>query len=214
MVAGGVALGVGMALAKRRLAREGIVYAFFGDGAMGEGAMHECLNVARLWEAPVLFVCESNSVAGGERANAFQAARALIDLAEVHQIQAAAVDAGDPRAVELGMAGAVSAVRSGDGPRFLEVRSQPWPGNRTFLPQLVDGELDLRSADEPPGEDWSAADPVLNEARALRRSGTSLDALLELDRSITTTVAEAFERAAAAPVAPASAALTGVWSAP
>jgi TPP-dependent pyruvate/acetoin dehydrogenase alpha subunit len=216
MVAGGVALSVGMALAQRRLAREGIVFAFLGDGAMGEGATYESLNLAALWNLPVLFVCESNALAdgAGNRANALQAARTLAELAAVHQVRANAVDAGDPQAIAQAMLEAAGTVRAGDGPRFIEARSQPWPGNATFLPRLVDGELDLGAglaASQAAG--WSAADPILAEARALLADGVSPEAMLELDHSIQAAVREAFRRAEAAPPAPDAVALAEVWSA-
>jgi TPP-dependent pyruvate/acetoin dehydrogenase alpha subunit len=213
MVGGGVALAVGMGLAKRRLRRGGIVYAFFGDGAMGEGAMHESLNVAALWELPVLFVCESNARPGEGRANTFQAARALTELAEVHQIPASAVEAGDPRAIEAAMAADASAVRAGGGPRFIEARTEPWPGNRTFLPTLPDGALDLAeaAAAAPPLAGWAANDPVVREARALLADGIGAAAIEEIDESIRVQVREAFAAAATAPPPPVAAAMDGVW---
>ncbi len=217
MVAGGVALAVGMALAKQRLGREGIVFAFFGDGAMGEGAVYESLNLAALWQLPLLFVCESNAPAdrGGERANALQAARTLVALAGVHQIPASAVDGGDPEAVARTIDDAAAAVRGGGGPRFIEARLAPWPGNATFLPRLVTGELDLREAEQPgDAGGWSGADPVLAEARALLGDGVALADLLELDRSVRAAVEQAFANAAAAPHAPDPVATAGVWSAP
>ena len=214
MVAGGVALAVGMALAKRRLRREGIVYAFFGDGAMGEGAIYESLNLAQLWSAPVLFVCESNATPGPGRASAFQAARSIVELAEVHQVPADAVDASDAEAVFEAMAESSAQVRAGRGPRFIEARSQPWPGNRGFLPTLDGGALDLRDATRAPAGGWSAADPVLREARAQLREGSSIEAMLALDAAIGAEVRAAFERAAAAPPAPPSAAFADVWAPP
>jgi len=213
MVAGGVALAVGMALAKRRLGRPGIVYALFGDGAMGEGAMHESLNVAQLWELPVLFVCESNARPAQGRANAFQAARALTDLAEVHQVTALSVDAANARAIEEAMASAADAVRDGAGPRFIEARTEPWPGNRTFLPSLVDGELDLAAAIVGPAAGWAAFDPVVGEALALRAEGVEADAIAALDAAIRAQVRDAFAAAAAAPPPPLAIALDGVWGA-
>ena len=217
MVAGGVVLAVGMALAKQRLGREGIVFAFFGDGAMGEGAVYESLNLAALWQLPLLFVCESNAPAdrGGERANALQAARTLVALAGVHQIPASAVDGGDPEAVARTIDDAAAAVRGGGGPRFIEARLAPWPGNATFLPRLVTGELDLRAAEQPgDAGGWSGADPVLAEARALLRDGVALADLLELDRAVRAAVETAFANAAAAPYAPDPVATAGVWSTP
>jgi TPP-dependent pyruvate/acetoin dehydrogenase alpha subunit len=182
---------------------------------MGEGAMHECLNVSSLWELPLLLVCESNATPAADRANAFQAARALTDLAAAHQVPALTVDANDARAIATAMDGAAGAVRAGGGPRFIEARSEPWPGNSTFLPRLVTGALDLGDA-RGPGERWSAADPILREARALLAEDVSLEAMLELDEAISAAVDDAFERAAAAPAPPESLALAlgGVWSAP
>jgi pyruvate dehydrogenase E1 component alpha subunit len=215
MVAGGVGLAVGMALAKRRLDSDGIVFAFFGDGAMGEGAMHESLNVAKLWELPLLFVCESNAPPGAGRANALQAARSLTQLAEVHQIPAAGCDANDPEDVAAAFGAAANAVRAGDGPRFIEARSEPWPGNRTFLPRLVNGVLDLSDAGRSPGHDgWSAHDPILREARMRLDAGVPLAAMVALDTAIRGAASAAFARAVAAPRPPADAApaLAAVWS--
>ena len=212
MVAGGPALAVGMALAIARCGRPGIVFALFGDGAMGEGAMHEALNLAALWRLPVLFVCESNAAALDGRANAFAAARELRDLAAVHQVPAAALDGGDVEALAPAFAEAAAAVRSHSGPRFLEARTPPWPGNASFLPRLATGRLDLREATASGADGWAALDPVAREARALLGAGTALERLLELDRAETAACAAAFARAAAAPLAPAAAALEGVWS--
>jgi TPP-dependent pyruvate/acetoin dehydrogenase alpha subunit len=213
MVAGGPALAVGMALARKRLAQPGIVFAFLGDGALGEGAMHESLNLAALWQLPVLFVCESNSASAPGRANAMQAAPTLHSLAAVHQIPARAVDAGEAEAIAAAMREDVTAVREGGGPRFIEARTPPWPGNASFLPKLVSGPLDLRDAAAPqaaPG--WPELDPLLREARALLASGVELTRLLELDDAVAATAAESFATAAAAPPAPAAAAFEGVWA--
>ena len=86
MVAGGVPLAVGLAYGKARRSEKGIVFSFLGDGALGEGAVQECFNIASLWRAPVLFVCENNARPDDGRANAFQAAPTLAGLAEVNGI--------------------------------------------------------------------------------------------------------------------------------
>jgi pyruvate dehydrogenase E1 component alpha subunit len=208
MVAGGPALAVGMALARKRLERPGIVFAFFGDGAMNEGAMHESLNLAALWRVPLLFVCESNAREAAERATATQAARSLHELAAVHQVPAAAVDAADAEAMTAALGEAASELRAGAGPRFLEARTPPWPGNATFIPQLAAGRLELSTTEE---DAWAQLDPILREARALTAGGASLAELVEIDRAIDEQMRGAFERAAAAPLAPAAHATAGVW---
>ena len=209
MVAGGAALAVGMALARKRLGRPGIVFAFFGDGAMNEGAMHESLNLASLWQLPVLFVCESNAREGRERATATQAARHLHELAAVHQIAATAVDAADADAITTAMGEAAGALRAGDGPRFLEARTPPWPGNATFIPRLTTGRLDLTGLDDD--DVWSKADPIARETRALTAGGVALADLLAIDHAIGERMRGAFERAAAAAPAPATHATEGVY---
>jgi pyruvate dehydrogenase E1 component alpha subunit len=208
MVAGGAALAVGMALARKRLRRPGIVFAFFGDGAMNEGAMHESLNLSSLWQLPVLFVCESNAREHAAHATATQAARSLHELAAVHQVAAKAVDAADADAITDAMREAAAALRAGGGPGFLEARTTPWPGNATFIPRLSSGRLELTCAD---GDAWSKADPILRETRALSADGVALADLLAIDQAIDERMRDAFERAAAAAPAQGAHATEGVW---
>ena len=208
MVAGGAALAVGMALARKRLRRPGIVFAFFGDGAMNEGAMHESLNLSSLWQLPVLFVCEGNAREHAAHATATQAARSLHELAAVHQVAAKAVDAANADAITDAMREAAAALRAGGGPRFLEARTTPWPGNATFIPRLSSRRLELdvrrrgRLVEGRP-------DPARDARAERRRRRTRRPAG---DRSaIDERMREAFERAAAAAPAPGAHATEGVW---
>jgi TPP-dependent pyruvate/acetoin dehydrogenase alpha subunit len=217
MVAGGAAIGVGIAFGRRLAGEDGIVFAFFGDGAMGEGAMYESLNLAALWEAPVLFVCESNSGPSGARANDLQAARSLVELAAVHQIPARALETSDPLALAAAFAEDAEAVRAGSGPRFLEARSAPWPGNAGFLPSPEAPRFDLAAvaaeptAAEPATGDWAAVDPLAQVVRALVADGVGVGELEALDVALRDEIDAAAERAAAAPVAPPAAATENVW---
>lgn len=212
MVGGGVPLALGIAWAKKRRGEEGIAFCTFGDGAMGEGIVHECLNIARLWELPVVLVCESNAAPAGEQANAFQAAARLVDLAVAHRVPGTVVDATQPAAAVEEIAAVAAAVRSAGGPHFVEARSVPWPGNRTFLATSPEGPVDLATAAGPAPAGWPAADPVLNEVRQLLGEGVGLDAVLELDNGIRSEVESAARSAAAASRAPASAAFENVWA--
>jgi pyruvate dehydrogenase E1 component alpha subunit len=209
MVGGGAALAAGIAFAHRLRGDGAVTFAFFGDGAMGEGAMHETLNLARLWRAPVVFVCESNSEPGEGQANGLQAARELVDLAAVHQIAAEAVEASDPVALARTFAAAAEAVRAGEGPRFLEGRSAPWPGN-SFMPDPAAPRFDLAAA-AAGGVGWDAVDPVAQALRAALAEGMERAAVEALDAAIREEMATAAERAAAAPAAPVAAATEDVW---
>jgi pyruvate dehydrogenase E1 component alpha subunit len=172
---------------------------------MGEGVVHECFNLARLWNLPVVFVCESNARPSGTHANSFQAAATLRSLAAVHQIESAQADASDPRAVEETLAALADQTRSRGGPTFLEAQSEPWPGNKTFIPHLPDGPLQLGALPD------ASSDPILNELRRLRAEGVALDELLAVDAAVQQEVGSAFASAqAAAPAAPEVAA-EHVW---
>jgi TPP-dependent pyruvate/acetoin dehydrogenase alpha subunit len=212
MVGGGVPLAVGLAHGKARRGEEGIVFSFFGDGALGEGAVHECFNIASLWRVPVLFVCENNARPDRGRANAFQAASSLAGLAEVNGIRSAVADAREPVDVEGALGALAAGVREGRGPAFLDARSEPWPGNQAFTVQPGTDPLDLAGADRAPECDWERGDPILNEGRRLLRMGVGMGVLLALDAAIREEVDRAFEAAVRAPGAPASVALGDVWS--
>jgi len=180
MVAGGLPLAIGMAFARVRTGRPGIVVCFFGDGAFGEGAVHESLNIAALWRLPVLFVCENNGEPDGGRANAYQSAASLTAIAEVHQVGASAADARHPQALCAAAVDAASAVRRDRAPFLLEARAAAWPGNAPFFPEDLTGPTSIADAATRRGEAWyDADDPVLNEARALLADGVALERLAE-----------------------------------
>lgn len=210
MVGGGVALAAGIAFAERLAGSGAVVFAFFGDGAMAEGAVYESLNLARLWQAPVVFVCESNSEPAAGQANELQAAASLVALA-VHQIPSQVVEASEPQELAAALAAATEEVRGGGGPRFLEARSAPWPGNAGFMPSPEAPRFDLAAAAAGPGEGWAALDPLARLVRALLAAGIGLDVLEALDAAVRERVEDAVGRAAAAPPAPPEAATENVW---
>ncbi len=77
IVAGGLPVAVGLALARKMQGRGGVVACFFGEGAMAEGEFHECMNLAALWDLPVLFCCENNLYAMGTALGAFRVGDAI-----------------------------------------------------------------------------------------------------------------------------------------
>ncbi len=213
MVGGGVPLGLGLALAGKRRGENRIAVCVFGDGAMGEGILHESLNLASLWDLPALLVCESNSVPSGPRANAFQSAGSLAGIAETHRVCATAVDATDAGATVTALRDAAAAVRAGKGARFVEARSVPWPGNAGFLPANPGGPLDLADALGLPGGNGTRSDPVLAYVRRRASYGVSAEEMGELDAAIRADVARAVKAAALAPEPPAEDAFADVWAA-
>jgi acetoin:2,6-dichlorophenolindophenol oxidoreductase subunit alpha len=203
MLGGAAALAAGLALAKQRLGEPGVALAFFGDGAMGEGLIYETFNLAAAWRLPVVFVCENNGDATG--------AGAFSTIAEAHDIASTTADGRRPRETLAALQAASGAARQPGGAHFLEVVSEPWPGNSTFRAHPLP-RLDFGTVRADAGDAFAAGDPVRAEARALLADGIELECLIELDAAITDRMTQAFAAAARAPLAPAVTALEAVWS--
>lgn len=119
IVGAGVSIALGSALAHRTLQRPQIAVAFFGDGALAEGLVHECLNLAALWRLPMLFVCENNGW-GEFLPTSKQITFALKDLAAAYKIAHTKVDGNDVAAVADAAERLVATIRGGGGPLILE----------------------------------------------------------------------------------------------
>ena len=152
IVAGGLPLAVGLALADRMQARAGVTACFFGDGAVAEGDFHEALNLAALWQLPVLFVCENNLYAMGTALRYTQASQDIAAKGAAYNMAAAAVDGMDVQAVEAATQAAVARIRAGDGPFLLECRTYRFRPHSMF-----DSEL-YRTRDEVAR--WRERDPI------------------------------------------------------
>ena len=152
IVAGGLPLAVGLALADRMQARAGVTACFFGDGAVAEGDFHEALNLAALWQLPVLFVCENNLYAMGTALRYTQASQDIAAKGAAYNMAAAAVDGMDVQAVEAATRGAVDRIRAGEGPFLLECRTYRFRPHSMF-----DSEL-YRTKDEVAR--WRERDPI------------------------------------------------------
>lgn len=152
IVAGGLPVAVGMALADKKLKRPSVTCCFFGDGAVQEGEFHESMNLAALWQLPVLFVCENNGYAMGVALEISEAVPDLARKAAAYDVAAATVDGMDVLAVEAAAQKAVDYVRSGQGPYFLVCNTYRYRAHSMF-----DAEL-YRSKEEV--ETWRHQDPI------------------------------------------------------
>lgn len=152
IVGGGLPLAAGIALADKRLGRGAVTACFFGEGAVGEGAFHETMNLASIWKLPLVLVCENNLYAMGV---ALQAAESETDIwrkARAYRIAAEQVDGMDPVAVEAAAQRAVEHARSGAGPFFLECRTYRFRAHSMFDAQAY------RTREEVEG--WRQRDPI------------------------------------------------------
>ncbi len=224
VVGGSIGLGTGAAHALKRQGESAVCACFFGDGAMEEGIAFEALNIAALWRLPVLYVCENNSHGAlGARAGEFptseMAAPKLSGIPKSLGIRTEVVDGADADAVFVAAEAAIEALRAGDGPVFLEARTERWPGSRPLWPELSTGETDLAMAWDPfrIAGDHAAwirdQDPVLRLARTLLDAGDcSRDDLEAIDRQIQERMVAARDFAAASPWPDAASATDSVFA--
>ena len=152
IVGGGLPVAVGLALADRMQGRPNVTACFFGDGAVAEGEFHESLNLASLWRLPVLFLCENNLYAMGTALERHQAQPDLGLKAQGYAVPSEAVDGMDVLGVEDATRRATAAVRRGDGPFLLELRTYRFRAHSMADPELYRAKEEI--------ERWKSRDPI------------------------------------------------------
>ena len=129
IVAGGIPIAVGAALSAQ-IRRDGTVaVAFFGDGAVAEGIFHESLNLASLWQLPVVFVCENNQYAELSHITTHVRAGSITEFAAPYHVASGSYDGNDVFAVRDAAASAIENAREGCGPSLLEFQTYRWRGH-------------------------------------------------------------------------------------
>jgi pyruvate dehydrogenase E1 component alpha subunit len=190
IVAGGLPIAVGLALAEKMQGGEDIAVCFFGEGATDEGEFHESLNLASVWKLPVLFLCENNLYAMG---TSLERHKSVLDLTRVpaaHGLESESVDGMDVVAVERAVKYAADLVREGTGPRFLELRTYRFRAH-----SMYDAEK-YRSKDEVAA--WRERDPILLFSTRLRDEGWLDDGVMSgLEERVAAEVVRAVDEAEA-----------------
>lgn len=160
IVAGGIPLALGFALADKMRKRRGVTCCFFGEGAVAEGEFHESMNLAALWKLPVLYVCENNLYAMGTRLDLSESVTDIRQKAASYGLESASVDGMDVEAVESAASAAAAYVREGRGPYLLECRTYRFHGHSTADPQLYRTKAEV--------EEWKKRDPIVTFIARLR----------------------------------------------
>ena len=167
IVGGGLPLAVGLALADRMQSRPGVTVCFFGEGAVAEGEFHESMNLAALWQLPVLFLCENNLYAMGTPLGISESVIDITRKAEAYGVDSAAVDGMDVVAVSEAAGAAIASVRAGR-PFLLECRTYRFRAHSMF-----DAEL-YRSKDEVAL--WKTRDPITTFTARMQAGGVLTEA--------------------------------------
>jgi pyruvate dehydrogenase E1 component alpha subunit len=171
IVAGGLPVAVGVALADKVLGRPQVVACFFGEGAVAEGEFHESMNLAALWDLPVLFCCENNLYAMGTALERSEADTDLALRAAGYGMPAWAVDGMDVSAVIDAARRAVAIVRAGGGPCFLELRTYRYRAHSMYDPELYRDKAEVAA--------WREHDPIDRLSAELRAAGELDDEALD-----------------------------------
>jgi TPP-dependent pyruvate/acetoin dehydrogenase alpha subunit len=198
IVGGGIPTALGLAVAAQELGTGAVAVAFFGDGAANQGAFHETLNLASLWRAPAVFVCENNGYTEFTPVDHVTAGPGIALRAEAYGLPGKAVDGNDVLAVHEAAAEAVERARAGAGATLIECRTDRWRGHH---------EGEERYAGTYRGR-VEAADPIDRLESALAISG--LRNRLETEERAA--IDEALAAALAAPDADPAAALEDVFA--
>ena len=174
IVGGGLPLALGVALADKMLERSAVTACFFGEGAADEGEFHETLNLAKLWQLPILFVCENNLYSMGTAVERAEAETDFVHKASSYKIAGEKVDGMDVVAVESAARNAVDKIRATSEPYFLECRTYRLRAHSMFDAQLY------RSKEEV--EAWRKKGPIIRFQTWLR--GQSIDQSLRKCRKL------------------------------
>jgi pyruvate dehydrogenase E1 component alpha subunit len=186
IVAGGLPIAVGLALADAMQGNRSITGCFFGDGAVVEGEFHESMNMAALWRLPVLFLYENNLYAMG---TAIERAQSQLDMelrSRGYGVPAEAVDGMDVLAVEEATRRGAEAVRSGGGPYLIEFKTYRFRAHSMADPDLY------RTKDEI--EEWRKRDPI---ELFVARHGIDQAALAGLEEAVAAEIEAAVAEAEA-----------------
>jgi TPP-dependent pyruvate/acetoin dehydrogenase alpha subunit len=188
IVGGSIAAATGAALALRDTGN--VAVAFFGDGAINQAYFYECLNFAKVFSLPALYVCENN-VYGEYTRSADVTSGTPTGRAETMELPTQVVDGNDLWAVREAAGAALEGVRAGEGPAFIESLTYRFVGHSRSDPGKYrpEGELDS----------WRERDPLLVARARLIEEGTAPDELDALEAEV---VAELDEVEAAALAAP------------
>ncbi len=164
IVAGGITIAVGAALAHKMQGTDRVACCFFGDGATNEGGFHEGVNLASVWDLPVIFLCENNHYGMSMSVEeAFRVER-IAERALAYAIPGVTVDGNDVEAVYTAVSEAVAHARSGLGPTLVEAITYRWKGHSKS------DQNRYRTREEI--ESWKERDPIVRFERAVVAAGT------------------------------------------
>jgi pyruvate dehydrogenase E1 component alpha subunit len=195
IVGGGLPLAVGLALADKMQHINRVTACFFGEGAMAEGAFHESINLAVLWQLPVLFLCENNFYAMGTALARSESQTDLCAKAASYKLPAMRADGMDVVAVHETTKQAVQHMQTNQGPVFVEFQTYRFRAHSMFDPDLYRDKAEI--------EAWKERGPIHTFSARLKAEDKLSEAeFLAIDARIDEEVQAAVAFAEASPWEP------------
>lgn len=207
IVGGGLPLAIGLALADKLRGEKNVTVCFFGEGAAAEGEFHESLNLAALWELPVLFVCENNGYAMGTALDRSESEQDIQRKAAAYNIEGVSIDGMHVVDVEAATRRAIAAIRESGKPRFLECRTYRFRAHSMFDAQHYRDKSEV--------ETWRQRGPIVQfQGWLLENKLVRQDEIDALEQEIEDEIAEAVAFAEASELEPVEALLSDVGAEP
>ncbi|WP_425509538.1 thiamine pyrophosphate-dependent dehydrogenase E1 component subunit alpha [Virgibacillus ihumii] len=163
IVAGGIPLAVGSALTAHMKKKNYVTVCFFGDGATNEGSFHEAVNLASVWNLPVIFVCENNLYGMSGNVNEMTNVKNIADRAQAYGIPGVVADGNDIVDMMNKSNEAIERARGGEGPTLIEAKTYRWKGHSKSDAKKY------RTREEE--KEWKAKDPIKRFKNVLVEAG-------------------------------------------
>jgi TPP-dependent pyruvate/acetoin dehydrogenase alpha subunit len=193
IVGGNVPLAAGAALASKRLKDGRVTVCFFGEGAVNEGAWHEGVNAAAIWDLPVIFVCENNLYAASTPVSMVVKTATVADRARAYGIPSVTIDGNDVLAVYQATRQAAERARRGAGPTFIECLTYRQCGHSRSDPRTY------RAKEEEAA--WKLKDPIdTYRAWLTQTQPGAAEALEVIHAEVTATIHAAIDQAETSPL--------------
>jgi pyruvate dehydrogenase E1 component alpha subunit len=201
-----IALATGIALANKYRHEDAVTLCFFGDGATNIGYFHEALNLASVWDLPIVFICENNQYGMGTSIDRASAVQEMRQKAEGYGMPNARVDGMELLAVREATAQAIEHCRSGKGPYFLESLTYRYRGHSMGDPERYRKQDEVRK--------WQADDPIGKFEKVLHENGITDAEVEQRDAAAEAIIAEAVRFAEESPFPPPEELWTDIYAEP
>jgi len=205
VVGAGIPIAVGAGLSIKLRDTDQVAACFFGEGASNQGTFHESINMAAIWNLPIIFVCENNLYAMGTRQSRAMAIENVADRAVTYGIPGEAVDGNDVLAVYEVARKAVERARKGEGPTLIECKTYRHKGHSRIDPAKYRPKEEV--------EDWLTKDPIRRFKEKLLQANALTDAeLQQIRKEISAEIEEAVKFATESPYPAPEEALEDVYA--